>query len=181
MTFLHKCIRHLNLIVKHKIEVGKACFAAGIYWRGITHDLSKFQPIEFIEYAQYYNGEMSPVDMAKKSKGYCNAWQHHKGHNPHHYEYWVDKLDDGGVALIMPYKYALEMVCDYIGAGKTYEKEKWDYDSPLKYWNKKRIHAKIHPKTREFLDTIFHSYSQRHNAALNKNVTKILYDKICKV
>ena len=49
------------------------------------------------------------------------AWFHHRGNNPHHYEYWVDNFDNyynnEGLTLIkMPYKYVLEMLCDYLAA-----------------------------------------------------------------
>ena len=131
-TPMSNYIGHFKKITKHKIEVGKACFRAGIPLQGITHDLSKYTPSEFIEYAKYYGYDISPVDICKKEKGYCNSWMHHKGHNPHHYEYWIDNLDNGGTPLIMPYKYAVEMVCDYIGAGKVYNGDKYDCTSPLK-------------------------------------------------
>lgn len=65
-----KAWKHFCIINKHKYMVFKACWCAGLYWQALTHDLSKYSPAEFIEYAQYYNGEMSPVDKAKQEKGY---------------------------------------------------------------------------------------------------------------
>jgi len=176
MNIFQKSYKHLCIITKHKIEVCKTCFAAGLYWQGIVHDLSKYSLSEFIEYAQYYNGEISPVDKAKQEKGYCNAWMHHKGRNPHHYEYWIDNLDGGGVPLLMPYKYAMEMVCDYIGAGKVYNKEKWSIAEPLIYWENKKKTAKIHPKLVRFFDRIFFDFSQIGYGALRKDMAKEVYD-----
>lgn len=178
MNIIQKSYKHFCIITKHKLEVAKSCFKSGLYWQGITHDLSKYTLSEFVEYAQYYNGTISPVDKAKEIKGYCNAWMHHKGHNPHHYEYWIDYLDRGGIPIMMPYKYAMEMVCDYIGAGKTYEKSAWTTESPLTYWNNKKQTAKIHDKTKLFLDQVFENYFYDGDSSLEKRKTLELYQTI---
>ncbi len=152
---MNKAFKHFFIIARHKWEVFKCCFLAGIPIRGLLHDLSKYTPVEFFESIKYYTGTSSPIDGAKKDMGYSAAWQHHKGHNPHHYEYWIDKLDDGGVPLIIPYKYAVEMACDYVGAGKVYSKEKWTQETPYVYWMNKKKTAKIHPQMVLFFDQIF--------------------------
>lgn len=177
MNIFYKSIKHFNIISKHKWEVFKECCRAGIPLQGILHDLSKYTPSEFIEYAKYYNGKRSPVDQAKEEKGYCNAWLHHKGHNPHHYEYWIDYLDDGGKPLIMPYKYAVEMVCDYIGAGKVYGSKTFNKNSPLEYWNNKKKTAKIHPSMMKFFDEIFADYSEFGESAIKKYNLTFHYEK----
>lgn len=83
------------------------------------NDMSKFMPTEFIESAKYYTGTHSPIEDAKKDVGYSNAWQHHKAHNKHHYFYWIDQYQEfGGIGIIMPEKYCVEMVCDMIAASK---------------------------------------------------------------
>lgn len=181
MNIFKKSIKHFCIITKHKIEVFKACIKAGLYWQAITHDLSKYTLAEFIEYAQYYNGDISPVDKAKQVKGYCNAWMHHRGHNPHHYEYWIDNLDNGGIPLIIPYKYAMEMICDYIGAGKVYNPSDWTIEEPMKYWNNKKKTAKIHPKLVEFFDCIFSEFSTIGYKALKRSFAMILYNRIIKI
>ena len=79
---------HLKKILVHKYWVFYFCCKAGIPWQGITHDLSKFSPVEFWESVKYYQGNRSPIDACKEENGYSMAWQHHKGRNPHHYEYW---------------------------------------------------------------------------------------------
>ena len=111
---------HLKTVLTHKYWVFYYSCKLGIPWRGFVHDLSKFSPIEFWESVKYYQGgKSSPINACKADKGYSLAWQHHKGRNPHHYEYWVDKFDEGGVAINMPMPYKLEMLADYfIGQGK---------------------------------------------------------------
>ena len=50
------------------------------------------------------------------------------------------------------------MVCDWIGAGKVYNKDKWTQYSPLEYYNKVRSGRYFHPETERlilmFLNTI---------------------------
>ena len=77
-------LNHLKTISKHKYYVAKFCFKCGFYWRGITHDLSKYGITEFCSSAKYFSGKRSPIDAEKDVTGYSIAWQHHKGHNPHH-------------------------------------------------------------------------------------------------
>lgn len=84
-----KIFKHFYKICKHKFYVGKYCFMAGIPFRGIKHDMSKFSPIEFFEGAKYYQGSRSPIEACKENNEYSKAWLHHKGCNPHHYEYII--------------------------------------------------------------------------------------------
>lgn len=89
---MNKYWEHFKTITKHRHKVMWLCFRIGLYSQGLLHDLSKYSPIEFLTSAKYYQGTSSPIDAEKKDKGYSLAWQHHKGHNPHHWEYWVDNL-----------------------------------------------------------------------------------------
>lgn len=84
------------------------------------------------------------------------AWQHHKGHNPHHYEFWMDKFDDGCYVTRMPFEYTVEMLCDNLAAGKAYQGKKFTYESELKWWEKQRKIRNMHPDNRDFLDVMFH-------------------------
>lgn len=82
---------HLKTINHHKWLVMKHCFAIGLYWQGLTHDLSKYTPTEFIPGAKYYQGgKRSPNNAEREDRGYSQAWLHHKGRNKHHMEYWID-------------------------------------------------------------------------------------------
>ena len=120
-----------------------------------THDLSKYSPIEFIESVKYYQGNRSPIDACKEDKGYSMAWFHHKGRNPHHYEYWQDNFDQGGTPVQMPYKYAIEMLCDYFAAGRAYMGDKFTYKEELKWWYNKRKCCAMHPQTKWFVTYVF--------------------------
>lgn len=178
MTMWTKCFKHLKIITRHKIEVFKACWKCGLYWQAFTHDLSKYCPQEFFGYAKYYtDGTRSPVDEAKERTGRCDAWLHHRGRNKHHYEYWIENLDNGGEPLIIPMKYAIEMICDYIGAGKAYNPGKWTFAETRKYWQKKRKTAKIHPAMVRFFDCVFDDLAKHGYFVLGIcDYFKLMYD-----
>ena len=129
---------HLRTINHHKMLVTKTCFRVGLYRQGILHDLSKYHPVEFIPGGIYYQGTRSPISREKELNGYSKGWLHHKGRNPHHFEYWIDYTPSSqGVKLVgmkMPKKYVAEMVIDRICASKNYQKEKYDDSSALVYY-----------------------------------------------
>lgn len=60
--------KHLNTVCTHKWVVFKLCCKAGIPFRGLVHDLSKFSPTEFWESVKYYQGTSSPIVAAKKAR-----------------------------------------------------------------------------------------------------------------
>ena len=64
--------------------VMKNCFRCGLYWQGLTHDLSKLAPVEFWAGAKYWQGTCSPNNAQRQAEGYSAAWLHHKGRNKHH-------------------------------------------------------------------------------------------------
>ena len=132
-----KIVKHIKLVMKHKWTVFKLCCKIGMPWRGFMHDWSKFSPTEFFESIKYYNGHKSPIEVCKEDKGYSAAWLHHKGRNKHHYEYWMEwTLPEKTV--IMPYKYAAEMICDKLAAGIVYLGIKWNQEWPMTYYMNER-------------------------------------------
>ena len=174
--------KHLNTVLTHKKWVFYYCCKAGIPFRGLVHDLSKFSPTEFGESIKYYTGTHSPIDECKKKNGVSYAWMHHKGRNSHHYEYWQDNFDKGTDHIKMPYKCAIEMICDYLGAGKAYQKDKFTYAGEYEWWLKKKDTANaMHPQTKLFVNYVLLKMSalerEEENplTALNKRYTKSLY------
>lgn len=159
-----KAVKHFLLICNHKRYVFKYCCKAGLFWRGIKHDLSKFSPVEFWESVKYYTGDRSPIDNCKAQNGYSKAWLHHKGRNAHHYEYWQDNFDKGGEALMMPYKDALELICDYLGAGHAYNKKNFTYQGELEWWrNKSKNPLAMHPATFGFINVMLHKIEEENS------------------
>ena len=149
-----KIIGHLKTVLIHKWYVFKYMNMCGYPFRGLLHDLSKFSWTEFSESVKYYTGDRSPINNCKLKNGYSLAWLHHKGRNNHHYEYWVDYLDKGGIPVKMPKKYVIELICDWIAGGKTYCKnrgEEFTYDYELKYVEQKLKTANIHKDTKKYI------------------------------
>lgn len=147
---------HLKTILHHRHLVMIHCFKAGIIRHGLTHDLSKFSPSEFIPGVLYFQGHRSPNERERELKGYSKTWMHHKGRNRHHFEYWNDyntatrRLEP----VEMPNDYIIEMFCDRLAASKTYNGKNYTDSSPLEYYMRgknTRFIAKGTAKKLEFL------------------------------
>lgn len=120
-------------------------------WR---HDDSKYTNDEFDAYdAYFYGGEQTKA----VKEDFNRAWLHHIHNNPHHWQYWVlinDDPKEGTIALDIPYRYAVEMICDWWSfswkTGNLYEIFDW--------YNDHKKHMVLSDHTREFveetLDTI---------------------------
>lgn len=151
---MKKYWRHFKTITKHKWYVMVACFRAGLYLQGILHDLSKYSITEFCASAKYFQGDKSPIDAEKKANGYSIAWQNHKAKNKHHWHYWTDFENGELVVLEMPPKYVAEMLCDWVGAGKAYNKGRWTIDSFKNWYAQNRNIYYLHTLTREYIDLL---------------------------
>lgn len=152
---------HIRTILLHKWFVFRYSCYLGIPGRGLVHDLSKFHPIEFWEGVRYWTGVASPIATCKTLTGQSKAWLHHKGRNPHHYEYWIDYLDHGGIPQVMPFKYVVELLADYLAAGRTYNGKKFTLQGEYEWWRRKVKYGtpKMHPATEEFVDIVLNMFA----------------------
>lgn len=128
--------KHLHTVNKHRRLVRKHCFMVGLYWQGLTHDLSKYSWTEFSAGVKYWQGVRSPNVTQRRTIGYSTAWMHHKGRNKHHYEYWTDYsevTENHLEPMQMPKKYFVEMVMDRIAACKVYKGKDYNDGSSLDY------------------------------------------------
>ena len=85
-----KMVGHFMTVHEHRKRVRRMCFEVGLVFQGLTHDLTKYSPTEFLVGCRYYSGVKSPNNGERSIKGISYAWLHHKGRNRHHNEYWVD-------------------------------------------------------------------------------------------
>ena len=148
---------HLRTVCRHRALVRKYCFRLGLYWQGLTHDLSKFSPVEFWAGVKYFQGDHSPNDAQRRTYGYSAAWLHHKGRNRHHFEYWTDYSlkGDGVVGVAMPKKYLAEMFCDRLAASRVYRGKDFRLSDPYQFFQRsmqKRI--LISPETAAELEVM---------------------------
>lgn len=154
------------------------CAKCGILWRGIVHDLSKFSPEEFFESVRFYQGNRSPIGVCRRETGYSRAWLHHKGRNKHHIEYWTDP--DCAVQPLMPYKYAVECICDKLAATHTYLGKNYDRTKPFEHWERYGNKVLGNPKTMRFVEEVFRDIAEHGDKfALSKKYMKQKYKEIC--
>ena len=144
-------------------------------WQGLRHDMSKFSPTEFWESVKYYSGTRSPIDACKEDKGISMAWMHHKGRNPHHYEYWMDNFDKGGEPKEMPWRYKVEMICDYLAAARAYMGKNFSYKAELEWWHKKmNLPRAQHCADKEFVTRILEQLAYEEEMGGHKHATNTL-------
>jgi len=128
-----KYLKYLNYVLRHKWFVFLECCMVGSYWQGITHDVSKLRPSEFIPYARYFYGDYPEYDeklvyrcghtgpfKEDIQRRFDKAWLYHIHRNPHHWQFWLLKEDDGPLKNIpIPMKYLKGMLADWRGAGRA--------------------------------------------------------------
>lgn len=112
----------------------------------IVHDISKYSEAEYTPYDNYFYGNKSYA----VTKAFNYAWLHHIHHNPHHWQYWVLQHDDEPEEVLeMPYKFIVEMICDWWSfswkSGNLYE---------IFDWYEKHKNMKLHPNTRKIVEGI---------------------------
>ena len=185
MSILKNAWSYFCTIVNHKRWVFHYARLAGIPVRGLLHDLSKFGPSEFLYNVKYYQPGVSPVTVAKKINGYSDAWFHHKSHNKHHYEYWMDRFDDGCYVTRMPFIYILESVCDYLGAAQAYNTNLKEsiYKHEYEWWQNKKNTIAMHPDNVKFMSRVFEDLryckdDREVRCIINKRRLKDLYNGI---
>ena len=139
---------YVKYIAKHKWFVFLECARLGIPVHGITHDISKFFPDEWGPYREFFYGGLEKTPTTEQN--FNKAWIKHIHRNPHHWQYWQLRKDDGGVkALEMPYVYMLEMVADWRGAGKAQ-----GFDSVRDWYAKNKNKMHLHPDTRIHVESL---------------------------
>ena len=143
MSVLRSWFVYLWVIAKHKWFVLIAGWRMGVpFWRLIIHDLSKYSPVEFFAYARRFYG------AADRLEEFDRAWIHHQNHNPHHWQYWIDRSGDEYSPAEMPLVFVREMIADWLAAGRAYEGE-WPDVNEWTWWekNKDRIEVRLHGDT----------------------------------
>lgn len=173
----NKFFKHLAMVTKHRFKVFVLCAKCGLFWRGLVHDLSKYSPVEFFEGVKYYTGSYSPIAECRQKMGYSKAWIHHKNRNKHHIEYWYDRENE--IQMNMPYKYAIECVCDKIAASKCYKGKAYKPEMVLEHWQKYGSLSPTNNNMKNFFTTVFADLAQHgEKYVLNKKYLKEKYHQL---
>lgn len=120
-----------------------------IFIHGITHDLSKFTPHEFIPYAKWFYGKYGVEcknyiskwenhiekpdgywDKLKKLNKICKldfdyAWLHHYKRNKHHWNHWYSPISNKCENI--PDKYIIQMILDWKAMGMKFNNTPQEY------------------------------------------------------
>ncbi len=140
-------MQYFWLTLKHKWFVLLAGLRLGApLWRLLIHDWTKFLPCELPHYQRQFFGK------ADDPAGFIRCWVHHQNSNPHYWEYWIPRTGHNrcnppypdGEPIPMPLWAIQEMVADWLGAGRAYEK-KWPDMHHWTWFEKNRHKMKLHP------------------------------------
>jgi len=140
----------------HKCLVAKAGRRLGVPWLALLkHDLSKFRPLEFIDFSSWVAGDLSGLELGQ-------SHLHHRHRNPHHAAYWCRPGDTGQLLVYeMPEELVREMAADWQAAKKN-ESGSWD----LRPWYlQMREQMIIHPNSRALLEQLLCDQSQLYSPA----------------
>ena len=147
--------KYLRYIIRHKWFVLLACVRRGIIWRGLVHDLSKLLPSEFYPYAEYFYGTV-PNPGSDVKIAFDKAWLFHQHRNPHHWQFWILREDDGDTKIMrMSDVFVAEMVCDWIGAGRAITGKS---GGTREWYEKNRHRIIVHKDTREQIEKEFYRH-----------------------
>lgn len=164
-----KHLRYLRYVIRHKWFVLCACWRNGLFWQGLVHDWSKFLPSEWGPYADFFYGEkptegereravrqlghdpyISEHALNQRRWAFNRAWLKHQHRSPHHWQHWVLHEDSGAlIAIRMPERYAVEMMCDWEGAGRAITGKR---GGTLEWYVKNRRNMIFHMTTQAFVD-----------------------------
>ena len=151
-------LKYLNYICRHKWFVFLAGYRIGVpLWRLLIHDWSKLTPAEWTPYVEMFYG----AGWDRKQHGtplpdhvqtdFDAAWLHHQHRNPHHWQHYVLREDDGDVKVLeMPENFVREMVADWAGAGRAIT-GRWEIEAWYERARKKML---LHPRTERRVDSL---------------------------
>ncbi|MBO5955699.1 MAG: catalase [Clostridia bacterium] len=172
---MKKFFGHLSTVVRHRNKVFVHCCKAGIPWRGLMHDLSKFSPTEFVPGVKFFLGTRSPNEAERAEFGFSLAWMHHKGRNRHHFEYWTDYSPSTKVVspVRMPVRFVKEMFCDRVAASKIYQGKNYTDQHPLEYFMRGKGRRVIHPETSELLENWLVMLSEKGEKETFRHIRRV--------
>ena len=111
------------------------------------HDVSKLSPEEFVQYQRNF----FPVDKPDKA-GFVSAWEHHKEHNPHHWQTWPSAPEH------FPNEHSCHVVCmvaDWMAMGMKFG------DTAEQYYEAHKDEINMPQWAERFLSDIFKALKEQ--------------------
>ena len=165
MTSVRNQLVYLWYVLRHKRHVWRECARRGLYWRGLTHDWTKFLPEEFCTYAEYWlewgwprlkdPSVVIPPGIKRRFQRVANR---HKQRNRHHWEHWIVAGPDGHEKIQdMDPDSVLEMLCDWEAVGRMF------HDAPGAHaWYRHHGHEmRLSPRTRRLVEEYLDRFPER--------------------
>jgi hypothetical protein len=166
-------LQYGGYVIRHKWFVFVAGLKTGApIWRLLIHDWSKLSVAEWGPYVETFYRPLDPsigrgqgdagVELdqrlrAERKARFNAAWLHHQHRNPHHWQHWILREDDGDTRVLrMPEKFVREMVADWMGAGRAITGE-WDVAA---WYAKNRDKIVLAPATRCEVEDLLPSPSE---------------------
>lgn len=164
MTSLRNYLIYLYFHLRHKQHVWRECSRRGLYWRGLTHDWTKFLPPEFCVFAEYWlewgwprlkdRSIVIPPDVYARFR---RVHDRHKQRNRHHWEHWVSVGPDGRESIReMDRESVLEMLCDWEAVGRMFH----DAPGARRWYRTHGPEMKLGDRTRELLEELLQQFPQ---------------------
>ncbi len=142
----------MNLL-RHKWYVLIESCKLGIPWHGLTHDLSKLTPREWIPRVRAYQKGFRRLEdfsmLSEKEKNDLDmSWLNHYNNNPHHWQWWVAAADNGRlIVLPMTDTYRREMLADWRAVSRIPGRMKI-----IPWYLKNKDNIILHPETRNWIE-----------------------------
>lgn len=158
---MNKHLQYGAYVLRHKYFVAVECFKAGLIWRGLVHDLSKFLPQEWFPYVESFYGGYGKNQPDHVKQTFDRAWLHHQKCNDHHWQWWVLPKDEGSLKpLPMGRQALLEMLCDWKGAGAA-QGNKGGWLEVREWYEKNKDKMTLHPETRRTVRMLINYMARR--------------------
>ncbi len=132
--------RYFKFLVTHKLYVFAACYARGVIWRGIKHDMGKFRPKAFRAYSKRFAaGNSYDIDDLE----YLYVFTEHLRRSEHHWQHWCYVQNSGEIRYLpMSDGARNEMLADLMGSSKQ-------YGTSISKWYVEHEHEfHLHPDTK---------------------------------
>lgn len=150
---LHKTnvLKGFNWIRENLPELLDGLDEGELEWQiGLAHDASKTDTEEYDAYDKYFYGGNRSYQVVQD---FNYAWLHHIHNNPHHWQHWVlinDNPEEGEIIMDMPYKFILEMICDWW----AFSWSKGNLREIYKWWDGHKDYIKLSDMTRKTVEDI---------------------------
>lgn len=151
-------LKYFSYVMRHKWFVFVAGYRLQVpILQLIIHDWSKFTRAEWFPYVAKFYGDHTNGDGDLVRAEFRAAFRLHESRNPHHWQHWMK----GPVPpQEMPINYILEMIADWMGAGRAIN-GKWEV---AEWYEANKNVIQLAPKTRSKVEFTIRTKTKFHES-----------------